>query len=151
VNEPKLRAWWAHRQGLDGSLTSTPPPDPRYVLASSLDSIAAARRDVASLVDEADRDRVAKMALGERSGADLVDLPAHAILDGGRLIGFWEFDPEARRIVWATFAGQKDRALVAAVDASEAFVRDQLGDARAFSLNSPKSRRPKLDALRAMA
>lgn len=88
-------------------------------------------------------------ALGERSGGSLIDLAAHAILDRGRLIGYWEYDSEAGDIVWATFTRRKkDKALRQVVDETEAFVRDQLGDARSFSLDSPKSRRPKIDALR---
>lgn len=127
------------------------PKEPEYRLVSSLDSISAARRDVASLVDEKDREKVATMTFGERPGSALVDLPAHAILDRGRLIGYWEFDFDAHQLVWATFAGKKDKALRAAVDETEAYVRDQLGDARSFSLDSPKSRQPKLEALRALA
>jgi hypothetical protein len=42
----------------------------------------------------------------------------------------------------------KDKALAALVERTEAFVRDDLGDARSFSLDSPKSRTPRLDALR---
>ena len=42
----------------------------------------------------------------------------------------------------------KDKALDAAVKKTEAYVRDQLGDARSFSLDSPKSRAPKIEALR---
>ncbi|MFJ4191386.1 hypothetical protein [Kitasatospora sp. NPDC089509] len=34
---------------------------------------------------------------------------------------------------------------------TEAFVRDELGDARGFSLDSPKSRAPKIAALREAA
>jgi hypothetical protein len=56
----------------------------------------------------------------------------------------------ASSIVWATFRRRKDKALTAAVEETEAFVRDQLGDARSFSLDSPKSRVARLDALRAM-
>src|SRR5204862_4740145 len=103
------------------------------------------------LLDEKDRDRVAKISLGERPGGALVDLQANAILDRGRLIGYWEFDPEAGQIVAALFGGKKDKKLQVAIDATEAFVRDQLGDARTFSLDSPKSRKPKLDALRKLA
>ncbi len=47
----------------------------------------------------------------------------------------------------ATF-GVKDKALDAAVKATEAYVRADLGDARSFSLDSPKSRAPKIEALR---
>jgi hypothetical protein len=77
----------------------------------------------------------------------LSDLPSHAILDRGRLVGLWEFDPEAGAIVWASF-GAKDKALDAAVRDTEAFVRDELGDARSFSLDSPKSRASRLNSLR---
>ena len=40
-------------------------------------------------------------------------------------------------------------ALKAEVARSESFVRDQLGDARSFSLDSPETRRPRIAALRA--
>ena len=44
----------------------------------------------------------------------------------------------------------RDKALDAAILRTEAFVRDQLGDARSFSLDSPKSRAPRVQAIRAM-
>ena len=43
------------------------------------------------------------------------------------------------------------RLVVAAVDATAAYLRDQVGDARAFSLDSPKARAPRLAALRKLA
>lgn len=127
--------------------TFTVPQDPQYALVSSLDSISAARRDVSTLVDAKDRATVEKWTLGERPGGALVDLSAHAIFDRGRLIGYWEYDVNAQRIVWATFSGKADKALQSTVEATEAYVRDQLGDARSFSLDSPKSRRAKIEAL----
>jgi hypothetical protein len=42
----------------------------------------------------------------------------------------------------------KDKAVAAAVARTGAYVRDQLGDARSFSLDSPKSRAPRIAALR---
>lgn len=124
------------------------PTAPQYALVSGLDSISAARRDVLTLLDEADLDRRVHQdkKLGELGG--LGDLPDHAILDRGRLVGLWEYDVDSRSIVHATF-GVKDKALEAAVKETEAYVRDELGDARAFSLDSPKSRAPKIAALRA--
>jgi hypothetical protein len=112
---------------------------PHYALVSSLDSITATRRELASLVEPADRPKIA--------AGEFYDLPHHAILDRGRVIGLWEYDPEAGEIVWASF-GARDKALGAAVATTEAFVRDQLGDARLYSLDSVKSRAPRLAALR---
>ena len=125
------------------------PTAPQYALVSGLDSISAARRDVRTLLDEADLGRrvLQDKKPGELGG--LGDLPNHAILDRGRLVGLWEYDVDSRSIVHATF-GVKDRALDAAVKETEAYVRDELGDARAFSLDSPKSRAPKIAALRQM-
>ena len=78
----------------------------------------------------------------------LVDLPSHAILDRGRLIGLWEFDVDAGAIVWATFDGKRDKTLASAVEEMETWVREELGDARSFSLDSPKSRAARIAALR---
>ncbi len=33
----------------------------------------------------------------------------------------------------------------------EAFIRDELGDMRSFSLDSPASRKPRIEAIRALA
>jgi len=125
------------------------PTTPQYSLVSSLDPIAANRREMQSLIDDADREQdVVVDAISTPMGG-LTDLPSHAILDRGQIIGLWEFDPVAGSIVWATFGRRKDKALAAAVEETQAFVRDQLGDARSFSLDSPKSRVARVESLRA--
>jgi hypothetical protein len=80
----------------------------------------------------------------------LSDLPSHAILDRGRLVGLWEFDHASQSIAATTF-GVRDKALDEAVRRTEEFIREQLGDARSFSLDSPKSRAPRIAALRQAA
>ena len=40
------------------------------------------------------------------------------------------------------------RALRDCMTKTEAYIRDQLGDARSFSLDSPKSRIPRIEAIR---
>ncbi|HEY4130258.1 MAG TPA: crosslink repair DNA glycosylase YcaQ family protein [Gemmatimonadaceae bacterium] len=127
------------------------PTDPQYALVSSLDAIAAARRDVSTLVDAKDRAAFDKITFGEKAGANLSDLVAHAIFDRGRLIGYWEFDAETQEVVWMVFTGKKTKDLARVVEETETYVRDQLGDARSFSLDSPKSRAPKIAALRKLS
>ena len=80
------------------------------------------------------------------AGSALSDLLYHAILDRGRLVGFWEYDYDTQSIVWMTFRPESD-ALRAAVGETEQFVRDQLSDARSFSLDSPKARVPRIQTL----
>jgi hypothetical protein len=90
--------------------------------------------------------------LSHHQGLDgsLSDFPHHAILDRGRLIGLWHFDPETSTIAWNSFI-PKDRALEETVASTESYVREDPGDARTFSLDSPKSRIPALAALRKAA
>lgn len=128
-----------------------PAAAPRYALLAGIDALMLLRRDVRSLLDAADAGRPVP---GHRSGAclgDLADLPDHAILDRGRLIGLWEYDVETERVAWWVFdqAAAADPALLSAVERTETYVRDQLGDARAVSLDSPKSRAVRISALRA--
>jgi hypothetical protein len=126
------------------------PAEPQYALVSSLDAISAGRRDVQTLLDAKDREREVLVDRTTRPLGTIADLPNHAILDRGRLIGLWEYDPESRSIAWATFGTKTSGALQAAIEETEAYVRDQLGDARSFSLDSPKSRVPRIEALRKM-
>jgi Winged helix DNA-binding domain len=126
----------------------TAPPTPRYALVSNLDGVLLLRRDVGSLLAPADATRSAAGEKGPEAVASLEYLPNHAILDRGRLIGFWEYDPGPAEIVWTCFI-RPDAALRQQVRAVERFLRDDLGDMRAFSLDSPKSRQPRLEQLRA--
>ncbi len=123
------------------------PEQPQYALVSGIDALVLHRRDVGGLLDDKDRDRTVVDEKRRVAAGTLTDLPSHGIFDRGRLIGLWEYDPETATIAWASF-GVKDRALEAAVERTEAFARDQLGDVRSFSLDSPKSRAPRIAALR---
>jgi len=126
------------------------PSEPRYVLTSSLDAIVLLRREMQSLIEPSDRERLIVGDKGATPLGLLGEAPSHLILDRGRIVGLWEYDPEAQEIVWSAFVG-KSEGLMAAVRKMEAFVRDELGDARSFSLDSPKSRAPKIAALREAA
>ena len=123
----------------DRLMTFKPPGKPQYALVSSLDALALLRNDIKSLIDE-EHVKLQKVV-------GLTEFPNHAIVDRGRLIGLWEYDMESEKIVWSSF-GIKDKALDAAIAATEKYVREQLGDARSFSLDSPKSRAPRIAALR---
>jgi hypothetical protein len=127
------------------------PTKPAYALVSSLDPITANRREMQSLIDEEDRARTVMVDATAKAVGGLADLPSHAIVDRGRIVGLWEFDVESGSIVYATFGRRVDKALQASIEATQAFVRDELGDARSFSLDSPKSRAVRIAALRRMS
>ncbi|HWZ30677.1 MAG TPA: crosslink repair DNA glycosylase YcaQ family protein [Bryobacteraceae bacterium] len=120
-----------------------PPKQPQYTLVSPIDGIILLRSDLKSILDEED---TKQMVTSHR----VLDLASHAILDRGRLVGIWEYDPEAESIAWLPFIA-KNKDLEKAVARTEEYVRTQLGDARSFSLDSPKSRVPRIQALRKAA
>ena len=127
-----------------------PPDEPCYALVSSLDAIAAARRNIVTLLDPRDNSRSVIVDSSEKAVGGLSDLPSHAILDRGRIVGLWEFDADASRIAWGTFGVKKTKQLTAAVEEMEVFVREELGDARSFSLDTPKSRAKRVAAVGAL-
>jgi hypothetical protein len=123
------------------------PPKPAYSLVSALDSMFLLRRSLSELLTpQAAKARVYGDKEVVQLGA-LSDLSSNAILDRGAIVGLWEYDPEASSIVWTAFI-EPDKALRDAVARTEAYICDQLGDARSFSLDSPKSRAPRIAALR---
>ncbi len=100
------------------------PKTPQYSLVGSIDGIALFRRDLGAMVDAADMGGLDAGTRGARG-----DLPRHAILDRGRIVGLWDYDPKKQAIEWTTFV-KKNRELEQAVARTEAFVRDELGAAR---------------------
>jgi len=120
---------------------------PIYALVSCMDSMFLLRRGLSELMTpQAAKAKVyGDKGIVELGG--LSDLHSNAILDRGAIIGLWEYDSEAASIVWATFV-PADKALRDAIAQTEDYIREQLGDARSFSLDSPKSRTPRIEALR---
>jgi hypothetical protein len=123
------------------------PAKPVFALVSSLDSMFLLRRNLAALLTPETARRTVAGEKGPRELGSLSDLTSNAILDRGAIIGLWEYDPETTSLVWFTFS-KPDKSLRACIEQTEAYVRDQLGDARSFSLDSPKSRLPRIQAIR---
>lgn len=119
------------------------PKRPQYVLVSCLDGISLLRRDLKGLL-------APEHWKNTMEPQGLKDLPSHAILDRGRVVGLWEYDPDTQSIAWMPFE-RKDAAMEQAVKRTEEFVREDLGDARSSSLDSPRSRAPRIHGLRAAA
>lgn len=126
------------------------PEEPVFRLVSGLDSLFLLRRDL-SLHLDATEQGLDVLSQGKLSNLGaLNDLSTHAIADRGRIVGLWEYDFDGREIVWVSFVG-KPPALLAEIDRVQAFIQEELIDARSFSLDSPKSRQPSLARLRELA
>jgi hypothetical protein len=124
-----------------------PPAKPRYNLLASIDALVLLRRDHPALLDETG---LASMVEGDKSSlGGVADLPDHAIVDRGRIVGLWQYDPDAGTVVAWVFGAKADKAMAAAIEQTASYVREQLGDARSFSLDSPRARAPRIAALAA--
>lgn len=143
--------WYIDAASLDAFQKFKPSDAPSYSLVAGIDSHLLLRRDLQNLILPEDR---TKKIAGEKgpleAGNGLMDLSNNAILDRGRVVGIWEFDPESMQIVYSTFIAES-QAMREAIERTEAFARNQLGDVRSFSLDSPASRHPKIEALRQLA
>ena len=99
------------------------PKTPHYVLVSNLDAMTGQMLH----------------GVGEK--------PDHSIMDRGQMVGNWQFDLAAGEIVWASTV-KATAQLREAVAVTGAYIREELEDFRSFSLDSPKSRAPRIQALR---
>lgn len=120
-----------------------PPKSADCRLVAGIDGIFLLRGGAPSIVDEADQKRIAALDLKGYGPSDLI---GHMIVDRGRMVGIWEYNPESESIVYLPFIA-RNKDLEKAVARTQQFIRDQLGDARSFSLDSFKSRAPRLAAL----
>ena len=147
-------AWWSGigkrqaRAAMDALRVDDPPPCGArgIVLLPFRDNLFNLHRSIAPFVDDANaevldwKNRVVR-------AASLESLHQNAIVADGALIGVWEFDPAAERVVARTF-GKKPRGFEAAVRATERFIREQLGDHRYYALDTATSREPRLEFVR---
>jgi hypothetical protein len=123
------------------------PKNPAYALVSCMDSMFLLRRSLSALLTSEARKQTTYVDKCTCELGSASDLNSNAILDRGSIVGLWEYDPVTSSIVWQSFA-RADKAMQKCVARTEAYIRDQLGDARSFSLDSPKSRVPRINAIR---
>jgi hypothetical protein len=112
-----------------------------------MDSMFLLRRSLSSLLTAEASKRRVHADKGVCELGSLSELSSNAILDRGSIVGLWEYDPENSSFAWFSFE-KADDPMRECVSRTEAYIRDQLGDARSFSLDSPKSRVPRIKALR---
>jgi hypothetical protein len=118
------------------------PGEQQIQLLAGTDSLVLLRRNSGDMFAEQDK---GKKVL-DTTLALQADLPDHPILDRGRIIGLWQYDPGKQRIAFWLFDGP-DPATTQRIAEVEAWIRDDLGDFRSFSLDSPASRQNRIDAL----
>ncbi|MHA7168544.1 DNA glycosylase AlkZ-like family protein [Arthrobacter bambusae] len=118
------------------------PHEEQIQLLAGTDSLVLLRRNSADMLAEGDRGR----KILDTTLALQADLSDHPILDRGRIIGLWQYDPGKERIAAWTF-DKPSAAVAQRISEVESWIREDLGDFRSFSLDSPASRQKRIDAL----
>ncbi|MFF2298729.1 DNA glycosylase AlkZ-like family protein [Arthrobacter sp. NPDC058127] len=118
------------------------PHEEQIQLLAGTDSLVLLRRNSADMLAEGDRGR----KILDTTLALQADLSDHPILDRGRIIGLWQYDPGKERIAAWTF-DKPSAAVTQRISEVESWIREDLGDFRSFSLDSPASRQKRIDAL----
>ncbi|XAS68504.1 crosslink repair DNA glycosylase YcaQ family protein [Micrococcaceae bacterium Sec5.7] len=118
------------------------PGEEQIQLLAGTDSLVLQRRNSGDMFAEEDK---GKKVL-DSTLALQADLSDHPIFDRGRIIGLWQYDPGKGRIAYWLFGGPTP-AVTLRIAEVEAWIRDDLGDFRSFSLDSPASRQKRIDAL----
>src|SRR6476620_1725906 len=136
---------WMLPDDVAGLAAFEEPAEEQIQLLAGTDSLLLLRRNAADLLAGEDKD---KPALGRL--ALQADLPDHPILDRGRIIGLWQYDPAEERIAAWVF-GEGTAAVDRRIAEVETWIKEDLGDFRAFSLDSPASRQKRIEGLAASA
>lgn len=118
------------------------PHEEQIQLLAGTDSLVLLRRNSADMLAEGDRGR----KILDTTLVLQADLSDHPILDRGRIIGLWQYDPGKERIAAWTF-DKPSAAVAQRISEVESWIREDLGDFRSFSLDSPASRQKRIDAL----
>lgn len=151
--QPSYFGFQTHTDSIESwqdSLTSDTrkPPESNPQFLTCLDNLIMLTRNLALHIDETDQPFVAKIEGNEIPKGSLFDLDNHPIFDRGRLVGLWVYDEPNQELIYSAWAGDKDLIAQRAIE-TETYIKEQLGDARSFSMDSTKSRQPRINLLRA--
>jgi hypothetical protein len=108
------------------------------------------RREIAPHLDAEDAKRRVPGSEKQESAGRLMDLPYHAVVDRGRIVGLWDWDGVKGALVWRLFgkpARELQRKAEDEADALGAYVKKDLGDVRTVSLDSPEGRVERIEVL----
>lgn len=135
-------SYWIMEADAEALAAFSPTPTEQIELLAGNDALFLLRRNAGDALAPEDAANV----LGAGGSALAADLPDHAIVDRGRIIGLWQYSPDEERIAYWTFA-PATAAVVARIEETRAWIAAELGDFRSFSLDSVASRRKRINEL----
>jgi hypothetical protein len=123
------------------ALREASPPGARPSMLPFEDNYVVLHGGPACLVDPKHHSRKIQV-WGQTKGTTLGDvkhMSMRPLFDGDTLVGMWEYDPDADVVVYGTFdplPTAKKRAVAALAEDVGAFLRDDIGHAKSFTLDT---------------
>jgi hypothetical protein len=148
---------WVLDTDVDALAAAAPPEDLGFAFLSVGDNLAVVYGGPAVFVDPGHHDRpVDSWGNGDRMVplGEARYLGHRMLLLGNRIVGFWEYDPVATEIMCRTLDPLPSELAGRLIDESEsltAFLRDDVGHGRSFSLDTDEALHQRAQALRADA
>lgn len=115
------------------------PPSAELSFLPFEDNFLTAHGGLALLTDPAHHEQSLPVWGSTRTSplAQSKQISLRPILAGPNVVGFWEYDPDARRVVHTVFEkSTSPAAITAAAESLTAFLRDELQHGRSFSLDT---------------
>jgi hypothetical protein len=84
---------------------------------------------------------------------DVKHISARTLFDADRMVGFWEFDPSSGKVVFATFdplPPKRKKAVQEVAEDVATFLKEDLGHARSFSLDTMEQVQERADLIKKM-
>ncbi|MDY7231570.1 DNA glycosylase AlkZ-like family protein [Hyalangium rubrum] len=84
---------------------------------------------------------------------DVKHVSARTLFDGDKLVGFWEFDPSSGTVAFSTFdplPPKRKRAVQEQAQSVATFLKDDVGHARSFSLDTMEAVQERADLIKKM-
>jgi Winged helix DNA-binding domain len=148
---------WVLDGDIDALAAACPPDDPGFAFLSVGDNLAVVYGGPAVFVDPTHHDRpVESWSNGPRTVplGEARYLGHRMLLLGNRIVGFWEYDPVDGEIMCRTLdplPPELGKRLIDESESAAAFLRDDVGHGRSFSLDTDEALHQRAQALRADA
>lgn len=131
------------------------PPPTSLAMLPAEDGFVAFRGGPAALTEPKHHGREIPV-WGNTKGGTLGDarhMFMRGLFDGDRLVGLWEFDPDAGAVVFGTFdtlAPKRRKAVQALAEDVGTFLREELGHARSFVIDTDEAIRARAALVKAL-
>jgi hypothetical protein len=148
---------WVLDSDVDALSAACPPGDADFAFLAVADNLAVVYGGPAVFVDPSHHDRPVQSWAGGARQVPLGEaryLGHRMLLLGNRVVGFWEYDPEETEIMCRTLdplPSELGRRLIEDSESLAAFLRDDIGHGRSFSLDTDEDLHQRAQALRAEA